>query len=99
MAYGPHEAGAQTRRVPDRTAENGRRIAQALERQEIGTQAEVTLRLARQRPPRGREIVKLMRKSTSSSVCFLCPKDVDPLSSAEPVVEKVGEGADAEANA
>src|SRR5205814_10441672 len=42
VAYGIDEAGSQTRRVLNRTAEQSCPFAQALERQEIGTQAEIS---------------------------------------------------------
>ena len=42
MAGGPHEAGSEPRRVPDRSADEGHRFAQAVKSQEIGPQAEVS---------------------------------------------------------
>src|SRR5215216_5412541 len=42
VAHGTDEAGSQTGRVLDRTAEQGCRFAQALDRQELGTQTEVS---------------------------------------------------------
>src|SRR5215212_5148442 len=42
VAYGIDEAGSQTRRVLNRTAEQSCPFAQALERQEICTQAEIS---------------------------------------------------------